>query len=114
MFKISRNGAYKNMISMTRGDTAYIPFSLVDNYGADFELSPNDCAILTVKRDTYCDEVLFEVYFKDGFFRIDPEWTKDLEYGDYVYDVEVRLWNGDVFTVIPPSILNIEEEVGWH
>ena len=50
----------------------------------------------------------------NGEIRISPDDTKNLEYGQYVYDVQVTMANGDVATVIPPTTFNILEEVNFE
>ena len=43
--------------------------------------------------------------------KLDPEDTKNLDFGTYVYDIQLTHPNGDVDTVIPRKMLHIVEEV---
>lgn len=100
-------------ITLTRGDTLnakitiknrdgteYIPkegdvvrFALNDTYGTDepkiLKVIPNDTLVLT----------------------LNPEDTKDLEFGKYVYDVQITNEAGDVDTFIAKAKCIISEEV---
>ena len=49
-----------------------------------------------------------------GEIKISPDDTKNLDYGQYFYDVQVTMANGDVATVIPPTAFNILEEVNFE
>lgn len=100
-------------ITLTRGDTLnakitiknrdgteYIPkegdvvrFALNDTYGTDepkiLKVIPNDTLVLT----------------------LNPSDTKDLEFGKYVYDIQIANKDGDVDTFIAKAKCIISEEV---
>ena len=42
---------------------------------------------------------------------LDEEDTKDLPFGNYIYDLELRKANGDVATFVTKSTFILEEEV---
>lgn len=46
-------------------------------------------------------------------FKILPEDTSILEFGDYTYDVEIKTFDNDVYTIIPPSKFVLEPEVTY-
>jgi hypothetical protein len=45
---------------------------------------------------------------------IDPEDTKDLRFGQYVYDVQWTQSNGTIITLVKPSKFIIEHEVTYE
>ena len=48
-------------------------------------------------------------------FAIDiaPNDTKNLSFGKYMYDLQIKYNNGLTLTVIKPSVFEIMEEVTW-
>ena len=81
---------------MTRGDTSKWKFQRLDKDGhpitviADkcwFSVKTNDMQQNTVIQKTI-DDMTFD---ESGFyhFTIEPEDTNNLQYGDYVYDIEI-------------------------
>ena len=46
-------------------------------------------------------------------FVIEPEDTSGLDFGNYVYDVELTLADGTVNTIIPPSTFKVMGEVTY-
>lgn len=103
-----------NIISLTRGDTALLNVEIVNDEGEIYELEDGDICEFTVKKYTSSENVLIKKEVLNGEIRISPEDTKNLEYGQYVYDVQVTMANGDVATVIPPTTFNILEEVNFE
>lgn len=98
-------------ISLTRGDTAYLSLDLTDANGEPFEGSEGDYKTFTV-RERVGGTLLFAITETlDSAFKITPDMTKELEYGRYVYDIQVTLANGDVFTVVPKNTFKLTEEV---
>nr|DAL21159.1 MAG TPA_asm: hypothetical protein [Caudoviricetes sp.] len=99
---------------LTRGDSAYFELSIKDENN---ELTTVDKIFMTVKEDWDSDTIKFQkkidkgIYFEDGIYKIfiDPEDTNELEFGRYVYDVEII--KGDIKTTIEAGILNINHEV---
>lgn len=103
----------KNRITLTRGDTAVLKLYLKDARAKSVNIGENCSCILTVKENTDTDAVLIQITAKDGSFTFLPEHTKHMKYGNYVYDVQVTMDEGNVYTVIPPSRFTIGEEVTW-
>lgn len=99
-------------VTTTRGDTLYVDVSL-DGY----EVNEGDTLTLTVKSSTETEVILIqkveEVTEQAVEFKILPTDTKDFKYGDYVYDVQLNTADGDVFTVIKPSVFRVTDEVTW-
>ena len=103
----------KNRITLTRGDTAVLKLYLKDARDKSVNIGENCSCILTVKENTDTDSVLIQITAKDGSFTFLPEHTKHMKYGNYVYDVQVTMDEGNGYTVIPPSRFTIGEEVTW-
>lgn len=99
-------------IRMIRGDSESITITVTGQ-----QLQPEDVAELTVRRSPRSPKVLHKVAkanvdsntFVIGF---DPEDTSSLQFGDYVYDVQLNL-GGYIKTVIAPATLTIGEEVTY-
>lgn len=109
MLEVSKNGDIK----LTRGDTAYLTVSVnIKDYGEPYTVKTDDVLTLTVKQD-YNDEPLIEKKITGTTtFHIEPKDTKELEFGIYVYDVQVTMANGDNFTIIADKKFKITNEVG--
>lgn len=102
-----------NIISLTRGDSAFLNVEITNDDGEIYELEQGDVCEFTIKKYTSSANVLIQKEVLNGEIRISPDDTKNLEYGQYVYDVQVTMANGDVATVIPPTTFNILEEVNF-
>lgn len=104
-----------NYIHLTRGDTAYLAVEIKNEVlDEEYVLDANDELTMTVKKhiedETYC----FQKTLKGkNIFKIEPEDTKDLEYGSYYYDVQVTTKNGEVYTIVTPSKFKIMKEVTY-
>lgn len=83
-------------ISMIRGDTTPLMFQRKDNNGDVIKIKA-DKIYFTVKKSDLPDEVLFQKTIEDMtldedgtyHFRIEPEDTNNLEFGNYIFDLEV-------------------------
>lgn len=113
-------------IYLTRGDTAFLSIELF-YYGSDcekkkFELLDGDEIYLTVKNSFDVEEFLFQKKITyeevneigEVSFKIVPSDTNNLQFKKYIYDVEIKTFDGDVYTIIPPSIFEIMPEVTTH
>ena len=103
----------KNTIFLTRGDTfkAHLTINYPDGsvytpkegdsirFALKENIEDEECLIL---RDIPIDTMLLVLY---------PEDTKELEFGTYVYDVQLTKVNGDVDTFITASKFKITAEV---
>lgn len=101
-------------IELTRGDTARISITIKTKSGQNYELKSGDVLEITMRQyaDRDSKELLHKVIPNDDQAIIfSSEDTGGLECGDYVYDVQLTLLNGDVNTVIPPSRITICKEV---
>lgn len=104
-------------IHLTRGDTAYLQVPIeteVNGVTSDYEIRENDTLRFTVKESAWDETFLIQKVLEgSNNFHIAPEDTKELKYGSYTYDVELTTGEGDVFTVITPSVFKVTKEVTW-
>lgn len=103
-------------ISLTRGDSAYITVQIVQHDGSRYLIQGNDKVRIQVRSKPNTGKLLFEakMYFnqdKDLVWYIKPEDTNNIPAGKYVYDAQVELANGDIFTFIPMSTFEVADEV---
>ena len=102
-----------NTITMTRGDTAVLKLDIIDEQGIPYDVTDSDVVLFTLKRSVLDKAVVFQKSMADGKIIIHPQDTASLDYGQYVYDVELTQGSGFVATVIPPSRFVVAEEVTW-
>ena len=98
-------------IKLTRGDTSYLTFPITMN-GEAYAMKPEDTLYLTVKKTVNDTEYCFQrSSVGSNIIHIEPSDTKPFAFGKYKYDVELRLGDGDIFTVIDTSTFEILSEV---
>ena len=102
-----------NTIFLTRGDSAVLGLDIINEQGIPYVPTDGDVVLFTLKRNVMEKDVIFQKSMVDGKIIIHPQDTSHLEYGQYVYDVELTKENGFVATVIPPSRFVVAEEVTW-
>jgi hypothetical protein len=103
----------KTTITLTRGDTLKAQIKLVDQYGEPYEFSPGDVVRFAMKKD-YNDETTLinrEIPTDSLILILNPMDTKRLDFGDYVYDIQLTKENGEVDTFITKGTLKLTEEV---
>ena len=103
-------------IILTRGDSAHIsvPITRIDGDNiSPYEIQPSDHLRFTAKK-SYSDHLPALQIEADsrGQFKISPQDTKELEFGTYVYDIELETSEGDIYTVVPNGSLVIDREAG--
>ncbi len=111
--------------SFKRGDTQRLKkFKILDANKQEIILTSSEELYFTVKKTTRDSSYLFQKKIgsgielgSDGYYHItiDPADTNSLEYGDYVYDIELKsISQGNTFvrTIIEGTI-TLEEEVTW-
>lgn len=106
----------ENKISMTRGDTARWKFQRLDANGNPIKAIADYCWFTVktndMKKETILQKTIDNMEFgEDYFYRftIEPEDTNNLQYGDYVYDLEVI--QEDYKQTISKGIFTLEYEV---
>lgn len=102
-----------NNITLTRGDTFIAKVNIWSKEEDPVTLNEGDQIRFALKTD-YDDETVLiykDIPIETMLLRLDPEDTKDLEFGTYVYDIQVTFANGIVDTVIAKRQMIIAEEV---
>ena len=101
----------ENLVKLTRGDTGTLKLAVKDAQDNDYDFS-SDTVVFTVKRYlTDAEPVISKKFDSDGQIAFEADDTKNLEFGDYWYDVQITTESGDVCTVIEPSTFRIAPEV---
>ena len=100
-------------IELTRGDTFKRTLVLTDAEGNPFTPANNDVIRFALKKKVKDENVLINKIIPNDtlILQIDPDDTKELPFGDYVYDIQITYPNGDVDTFITVSRFKITEEV---
>ena len=109
MFEIT--GDNLTDIYLTRGDTAALE-TVLNDYNGVYKLNENDTLTLSVRKTVDSPNYAFQVTAdENGVFTIAHDKTADLECGRYVYDIQLETDDGEIYTVIFPSVFEIGEEV---
>ena len=94
------------IIKMTRGDTATIVFSAVDEEGTTYTPSAGDILKFSVAKKVGATPI-FEIPSvmeddAEAFWKITivPDNTNDMKFGDYAFDVQLTHDDGVVDTII--------------
>lgn len=108
-------------LSMIRGDTESITISIADNDANPVVLVTNEDTIyFTVKLNTSTESKIMQKILTtfdvegNAIVEIEPQDTKELLYKSYKYDIQWVNNNGDVRTIVPPSVFTIEPEVTFE
>lgn len=103
----------KTTINLTRGDTLKIQIGLTDANGDPYVPKASDVIRFAMKKDYNDVETLINKTIPNDtlILTLDPMDTKRLEFGRYVYDIQLTRANGDVDTFITKAVLNLTEEV---
>ena len=102
-----------NTIHLTRGDSAVLLLKIRKDDESEYELQAGDSVLFTVKNSVYDTAVIIQKKLTNGAIKLNPDDTKNLQYGAYYYDVELTQSDGFVATVIGPQKLIIEPEVTY-
>lgn len=107
-------------IQLTRGDTLQVLVTITKD-GEEYTPQDGDSVRfalkhekLNAKRTDYKDEeplIIKDIPIDTMILELEPEDTKDLDFGTYVYDIEITFEDGVVDTFIPAARLNLTEEV---
>ena len=103
----------KNTIFLTRGDTfkAHLTINYPD--GSVYTPKEGDSIRFALKENIEDEECLIwrDIPIDTMLLVLYPEDTKELEFGSYVYDIQLTKANGDVDTFITASKLKLTAEV---
>lgn len=103
----------KTSITLTRGDTFKAKVEITDSNGAKYNPEPTDHVRFAMKK-TYADAeplILKDIPVDTMILKLDPEDTKDLAFGTYVYDIQLTNGYGEVDTFITKAEIKLTEEV---
>lgn len=100
-------------ITLTRGDSFAADIGIVQPDGEPYIPSEGDQIRFAMKRNVKDEDVLIlrEISIDTMRLVLTPEDTKDLEFGSYVYDIQLTKSTGEVDTFITKSTLTLTEEV---
>lgn len=107
-FRVRRNTIY-----LTRGDTFKAKLTINYPDGSIYEPKEGDSIRFAMKADVDSEELLIfrDIPIDTMMLVIYPGDTKNLEFGSYVYDIQLTKANGDVDTFITASKFKITAEV---
>ena len=109
MFKIEK---MNNKITLTRGDHADLKVLLSDELGDTYEMKKGDYLTFTMKKNIYDKTIsLKKTTFDTPVINFVKADTNELSFGEYIYDIQLTTADEEVFTVIPPSIFVVGEEI---
>ena len=102
-----------NTIFLTRGDTFKAKITITYPNGAVYTPTEGDSIRFALKEDVEDKECLIirDIPIDTMLLVINPEDTKELEFGSYVYDLQLTKANGDVDTFITASKFKLTAEV---
>ena len=111
MFKVNRNSIY-----LTRGDSAFISITLMDNKGRIYEWQEGDCMYFRVKQSAMALSILLEkvVVYNSAMFEFVVSDTAGLDFGTYRYEVELVTATGQHYTVIENAVFEVGPELENH
>lgn len=102
-----------NIIYLTRGDTFKAVITITYPDGSIYTPIEGDQIRFALKQSISDEEciVIREIPIDTMLLVIYPNDTKNLEFGNYVYDIQLTKANGDVDTFITASKLKLTAEV---
>ena len=103
----------KNTIFLTRGDTFKAHLSISNPDGTEYIPVEGDTIRFALKENIEDQEclILRDIPIDTMLLILNPEDTKELEFGSYIYDIQLTKANGDVDTFITASKLKLTAEV---
>lgn len=98
-----------NAIALTRGDTAFLNFTVCTDDNSEYEMQEGDVLKLTVRREARADSpILLEASSDTATIYLAPEMTSQIDVGDYSYDVQLNTAAGDIFTIVGATATNLK------
>lgn len=107
MFQINKK---TNKILLTKGDNASFKVNIIEANGQIRQLFDDDTITLTVRK-TADSDIAFTKTAENGVINLVPTDTKSIAAGTYVYDIQLTTFGGNIYTIIPISYFEIEQEV---
>ena len=102
-------------IYLTRGDTFRAVITISNPDGSIYTPQEGDKVRFAMKEDIESEELLIfrEVPIDTMELVLYPGDTKGLEYGSYVYDIQLTRADGMITTIVPASRFRLTEEVTY-
>ncbi|HWS31055.1 MAG TPA: hypothetical protein VN512_13195 [Clostridia bacterium] len=98
-----------NRMRLTRGDTARFSVTVLNPDGTEYTPQEDDVITFTVKKHSAA--VTAAITKMGQSIVLEPADTSTLDVGEYVWDIDITLANGDVHTIITESKLSLEAAV---
>lgn len=100
-------------ITLTRGDTFRAIITIYDAQGNEYTPESEDVVRFALKRtvEDRTPLILKTIDNETMLLEIEPNDTKQLSFGSYIYDIEITLQDGTVDTFIANAKLNLTVEV---
>lgn len=100
-------------IKMTRGDTLRVTISMIDEEGNEYTPMEGDVIRFAAKKYYLDAETKIHKIIPNDtlLLELEPEDTKNLPFGEYVYDIEITFADGVVDTFIANAHLILDAEV---
>ena len=97
-------------INLTRGDTFKAQISIKQGTQT-YNPANGDVIRFAMKRRYFDEEALITKTIPNAtlLLELEPEDTKELEFGDYVFDIQITFANGDIDTFISGTLKLVEE-----
>ena len=104
-----------NVIRLTRGDTARFIVTVKNETTQEpYDILPTDTLTMTIKDSIRDGEPCVQKTITgSNTFHILPSDTSSLNFGKYIYDIQLTTSGGDVYTVVEPSTFELMEEVTY-
>ena len=101
------------LITLTRGDTFNATITIYDSQGNVYTPAAGDVVRFALKRtaEDRTPLILKTIDHETMLLTIEPNDTKNLAFGSYIYDVEITLADGTVDTFIANAKLILTVEV---
>ncbi len=105
---LTRGDTFVTTISLKRGSATYTPV-----YGDTIRFALKDPDMNARKTAWVDDTVLInkDIPINTMELKLDPEDTKELDFGQYRYDMQITFANGDVDTFIENAVFILNPEV---
>lgn len=102
-----------NSIEMTKGDSLYVEVGIFRADGTAYDPQEGDEVKFGVKLNEKQENLLIEKVIPNDtlLLHLNPEDTKTLAVGKYVYDIQLTFANGDIDTFINKADFKLVAEV---
>lgn len=102
-----------NVISITRGDSLRTTITIFTDDGNEYTPEDGDVVTFGLKKTINDEECLIEKVIPHDTMELylSADETKALEYGEYLYDVQIKFAIGDVYTFITYTKFKVTGEV---